>query len=140
MGFALRPARVPTLSAIVMTSIVIAGAVTMIAPYVWLVVNSLKTVDDFSRHPYAMWPNPIDFGAYARAFTLGRIGVYLGNSLLYAVVATIVRYVVRTALYRSVDQIEETGTAPTWRQGFRLGWSNRALRMLARWKNQSTFA
>ena len=35
----------------------------------------------------------------------------------------------RTALYRSVDQIEETGAALTWRQGFRLGWSNRALRM-----------
>lgn len=49
--------------------------------------------------------------------------------LVLAVIATIVQYVVRTALYRSVDQIDATGVAPTWRQGFRLGWSNRALRM-----------
>lgn len=49
--------------------------------------------------------------------------------LILAVVATIVQYVARTALYRSVDQIEETGATLTWRQGFRLGWSNRALRM-----------
>ena len=39
------------------------------------------------------------------------------------------RYVARAALYRSVDQIEETGVAPKWREGFRLGWSNRSFRM-----------
>jgi hypothetical protein len=45
------------------------------------------------------------------------------------VVLTIVQYVARTGLYRAVDQIEDTGAAPTWREGLRLGWSNRALRM-----------
>jgi hypothetical protein len=45
------------------------------------------------------------------------------------VVLTIVQYVARTGLYRAVDQIEETSAAPTWREGLRLGWSNRALRM-----------
>jgi hypothetical protein len=39
------------------------------------------------------------------------------------------RYVARTVLYRGVDQIEATGAAPTWREGFRLGWSNRAFRL-----------
>jgi hypothetical protein len=45
------------------------------------------------------------------------------------VVLTIVQYVARTGLYRAVDQIEETSAALTWREGIRLGWSNRALRM-----------
>jgi hypothetical protein len=49
--------------------------------------------------------------------------------LVLIVVGTIVHYVARGALYRSVDQIEETGAAPTWREGFRLGWSKRSLRM-----------
>jgi hypothetical protein len=49
--------------------------------------------------------------------------------LILIVVLTIVRYVARTALYRGVDQIEATGAAPTWREGFRLGWSNRAFRL-----------
>lgn len=45
------------------------------------------------------------------------------------VVLTIVQYVARTGLYRAVDQIEATGAGLTWREGLRLGWSNRALRM-----------
>ncbi|HNS03455.1 MAG TPA: hypothetical protein PKM78_13870 [Anaerolineae bacterium] len=45
------------------------------------------------------------------------------------VVLTIVQYVARTGLYRAVDQIEETGAAPTWREALRLGWDRRALRM-----------
>jgi hypothetical protein len=49
--------------------------------------------------------------------------------LILIVALTIVRYVARTALYRGVDQIEATGAGPTWREGFRLGWSNRAFRL-----------
>ena len=45
------------------------------------------------------------------------------------IVLTVVQYVARTGLYRAVDQIEETSAAPTWREGLRLGWNNRALRM-----------
>ncbi len=49
--------------------------------------------------------------------------------LVLIVVLTIVQYVARTGLYRAVDQIEETSAAPTWRNGLRLGWNNRAFRM-----------
>lgn len=48
---------------------------------------------------------------------------------LLIVVMTIVQYVARTGLYRAVEQIEESGAAPTWREGLRLGWNNRAVRM-----------
>jgi hypothetical protein len=49
--------------------------------------------------------------------------------LLLIVLLTVVQYVARTGLYRAVDQIEDSGAAPTWRAGLRLGWSQRALRM-----------
>jgi hypothetical protein len=50
--------------------------------------------------------------------------------LLIVIAASIViHYVSRTALYRMVDEIEENGSTPTWREGFRFGWSNRALRL-----------
>ncbi len=49
--------------------------------------------------------------------------------LVLIVVMTIVQYVARTGLYRAVDQIEESGAAPSWREGLRLGWNNRAVRM-----------
>lgn len=49
--------------------------------------------------------------------------------LVLLVVGTIMRYVATAALFRMVDQIEAGGDAPTWRQGFRLGWSGRTLRL-----------
>lgn len=49
--------------------------------------------------------------------------VLLGIGLL------ILQYVSRAALIRGVNQIEETAVAPTWREGFRLGWSNRTFRL-----------
>lgn len=71
--------------------VVVGGALTMVFPYLWLVINSLKTADEFGRNPYSLIPHPIDFEAYVRAFTLGRVGVYLFNSLIYAIVGTVVQ-------------------------------------------------
>ncbi len=45
------------------------------------------------------------------------------------IAAIIVNYVARAALYRMVDTIETRGAAPTWRQGFRLGWDRRTFRL-----------
>ncbi|MBI5092191.1 MAG: carbohydrate ABC transporter permease [Candidatus Hydrogenedentes bacterium] len=81
----------PILARALMLLIVAAGAVTMIAPYAWMVANSMKTLGDFTSNPYSWWPSPVDFGAYARAWTIGRVGLYLGNSFFYAVVATSVQ-------------------------------------------------
>ncbi|MDQ1257754.1 MAG: multiple sugar transport system permease protein, partial [Candidatus Hydrogenedentes bacterium] len=80
-----------TASAAFVYTLVAAGAVTMIAPYLFLTINSLKSVEDFTKNPYSLWPNPLDFSAYVRAFTLGRVGIYLWNSLLYAVIGTAVQ-------------------------------------------------
>lgn len=73
-----------------------------------------------------MWPN----------WNFPDPGVIAGFVLLcccllavLVVVLTIVQYVARTGLYRAVDQIEATGAGLTWREGLRLGWSNRAFRM-----------
>jgi len=48
---------------------------------------------------------------------------------ILTIIAIIVNYVARAALYRSVDQIEATAAAPTWREGLRLGWSQRTFRL-----------
>ncbi len=45
------------------------------------------------------------------------------------IISVIVQYVARTALMRSVDRIEAAGSAPSWREGWRLGWSSRAFRL-----------
>ena len=49
--------------------------------------------------------------------------------VLLLLVAMVVRYVVQAGLIASVDQIEETAHAPSFGQGFKLGWNWRALRL-----------
>ncbi len=49
--------------------------------------------------------------------------------LILIVVSSIVQYVAKAALFRMVDQIEVGDRAPTWREGFRLGWSRRTFRL-----------
>jgi hypothetical protein len=92
------------------------------------------------------WPNSSnyrfdrneDWGAVTRIPGIERVspGAWAGIAvftccllLIVVVVTVILQYVSRTALYRLVDGTEETGEKPTWRQGFRLGWSNRAFRV-----------
>jgi len=79
------------ISRAVVLLIVTTGALTMIAPYAWMVSNSLKSLADFTNNPYSWIPQSVDFSAYARAWTLGRIGLYLGNSFFYAVIVTVVQ-------------------------------------------------
>lgn len=55
--------------------------------------------------------------------------VFIGLILCIGLVATILRYVGRTALIRMVDAYEETGEKMGVRQGFRLGWSREAWRI-----------
>lgn len=55
--------------------------------------------------------------------------VALALLLLWVVIATLVRYVVETAMIAGVDEIESTGGAFTVRRGFRLGWSRQAWRL-----------
>jgi hypothetical protein len=58
------------------------------------------------------------------------IAAFCCSVLLIVIAASIIiRYVSRTALYRMVDETEETGRTPTWREGFRLGWNRQALRL-----------
>ncbi len=82
------------------------------------------------------WPNWLPVDQWRQWFEQFDPSRYLGLFVacccllvILAIVALIVHYVARTALIRSVDQIEATGGAPTWRAGWRLGWSNRAFRL-----------
>lgn len=82
--------------------------------------------DELQRRGITLPPELANFdpGRY-----LGWIVLCCGLLLILGIAALIVSYVARTALYRMVDQIEATGAAPTWREGFRLGWSHRAFRL-----------
>ncbi|HIC88379.1 MAG TPA: hypothetical protein EYP04_03125 [Anaerolineae bacterium] len=57
---------------------------------------------------------------------VGALGCFF---LFLFIISLVVRYVAQTAIYRLVDELEETGERPTVGRGFRLGWDRRALRL-----------
>jgi len=82
---------------------------------------------NFDRPMYQDWPWLRDVFQPER---IAGIVVCCCCLLFLVVIASIiVQYVSRAALIRSVDQIEETGHAPSWRAGLRLGWTNRTFRL-----------
>lgn len=100
-------------------------------------VNWQTSGADFDTSDWPNWlPGQEQFRQFGEGLTRIDPGAIMGILiacccllLILALVAYVIQYVARVALIRSVNQIEETGVAPTWRQGFRLGWSNRAFRL-----------
>jgi len=81
------------------------GAVCMGYPYLYMFGNSLKTRYEFAYDKVSVWPQRLWHGAdqqqpeqplwqnYVDALTFGRVGIYLRNSLLYALAATAMQLV-----------------------------------------------
>jgi multiple sugar transport system permease protein len=69
----------------------IALAVIMLFPYIWMLSNSFKPRDYFYTHPYVIIPQLVTLATYGQALTIGRIGVYLKNSFMYSSVVVVIQ-------------------------------------------------
>lgn len=68
--------------------IMILFTVITVFPLLWLGYSSLKPNAEIVMHPLAL-PEAPSFNNYVRAWDMGRLGMALGNSLIYTCVATI---------------------------------------------------
>lgn len=62
--------------------------VVVIAPFVWMVLGSLKTNAELRQVPPTWWPDAATLGNYAQLFTRLNFGQYFFNSTVVAVVVT----------------------------------------------------
>ena len=69
-------------------AIMLLFTVITVFPLVWLGYSSLKPNAEIVLHPLAL-PQAPSFDNYARAWTMGKLGVSLGNSLIYTGIATV---------------------------------------------------
>ena len=74
--------------------VLIALAVVMLFPYVWMISNSFKPRDHFYTNPYAIIPEVVTLSTYAQALTIGRVGVYLQNSAIYATAVVVAQLLI----------------------------------------------
>jgi hypothetical protein len=85
------------------------------------------SANDFDRAPFRHLPWLRD--VWQPQALLGIVALCCCLLFLIFIALLIVHYVSRAALIRGVDQIEETGSALTWREGLRLGWTGRTFRL-----------
>ena len=94
---------------IIVYALLIALALSMIFPYLWMLANSFKSRTDFFTNPYSVIPMPPTLSTYYDALTIGRMGIYLGNSLLYAAAVLIVQLLIDSLAAYSFARVDFPG-------------------------------
>lgn len=84
-------------------------AISMIFPYAWMLTNSFKSRPDFFTNPYTLIPNPPTLNTYQDALTIGRMNVYMVNSLLYAGVVLVVQLFINSLAAYAFARVEFPG-------------------------------
>ncbi len=70
--------------------------VAFLAPFVWLIINSLKLDSDVRKRPPDLFPNPLTFSNYGDVFTGRSFGLNIWNSFVAASLTTIICMIIGT--------------------------------------------
>ncbi len=68
----------------------------MIFPLYWIVITSLKPQKDIFSFPLKYWPERFTLDNYVNIFKISKFHVYIGNSLMIAIISAIIVLVIAT--------------------------------------------
>ena len=69
-------------------------AIIVLFPFYWMVISSLKTIDEYRLPIPTFWPKFFDFQNYAEAFEAANLLTYFKNTVIVGVVSTLLSLVV----------------------------------------------
>ncbi|MBQ7358842.1 MAG: carbohydrate ABC transporter permease [Lachnospiraceae bacterium] len=72
----------------------IAIAIIVLFPFYWMIISSLKTLEEYRLSVPTFWPKRIMLGNYADAFTTASLGRLFYNTLIVGVVSTILSLII----------------------------------------------
>ena len=72
----------------------IAMAIIVLFPFYWMIISSLKTLEEYRLSVPTFWPQRIMFSNYAEAFTAASLGRLFMNTLYVGVVSTLLSLVI----------------------------------------------
>ena len=72
----------------------IAMALIVLFPFYWIIISSLKTLDEYRLSVPTFWPTKVMFGNYAEAFTTANLGKLFLNTAYVGVVSTLLSLVI----------------------------------------------
>ncbi len=84
-------------------------AVSMVFPYLWMLANSFKTRTGFYTNPYSIIPAPFTLSTYVEALTIGRMSVYMINSVFYATTVLFVQLFINSLAAYAFARVDFPG-------------------------------
>ncbi len=72
----------------------IAMAIIVLFPFYWMIISSLKTLDEYRLSVPTFWPRRVMFGNYVEAFNAANLGTLFMNTLYVGIVSTLLSLVI----------------------------------------------
>ncbi|MEZ2391223.1 carbohydrate ABC transporter permease [bacterium RCC_150] len=88
--------RAPSTGAVIRMTLLIAGALMVIAPVVWAAMSSFKTQTELAQTPPTLWPNQPTLDNYTTGLQAFDFARYLTNSLIVTIAATVLTLAVNS--------------------------------------------
>mgnify|MGYP005836063629 FL=1 len=93
----------------ILYAILIGLALTMLFPYYWMVVSSVKGPRGFTADPYSLWPKTFSLESLRYVWSEGRIGIYVRNSFYYASIVLVVQTLINSLAAYAFARVEFPG-------------------------------
>ena len=79
---------------VVTYAFLIVMAIIILFPFYWMIISSLKTLEEYRLSNPTFWPQQIVWGNYAEAFSAANLGNLFMNTLFVGVVSTLLSLVI----------------------------------------------
>ena len=86
-----------------------AMALIVLFPFYWMIISSLKTLDEYRWSVPTFWPKTIMFSNYANAFTTASLGRLFLNTMYVGIVSTILSLVITVLTAFAFARLEFKG-------------------------------
>ena len=84
-------------------------AIAVLFPFYWMIISSLKTLDEYLLSPPTFFPKEIVWGNYGKAFTSANLGVLFINTVYVGIVSTIFSLVITVLTAFAFARLEFKG-------------------------------
>lgn len=79
---------------IVKYAFLILVAVAVLFPFYWMIISSLKSLEEYRQSVPTFWPQHVLWSNYAEAFTQANLWRLFGNTVFVGIVSTILSLVI----------------------------------------------
>ena len=69
-------------------------AIIVLFPFYWMIISSLKTLDEYRMSVPTFWPKTVMLSNYAEAFTTANLGRLFVNTMIVGVISTLLSLVI----------------------------------------------